>query len=207
MIINQTAKNGVVVNALKTYEELTEAEKDAMIFHAGETTWNYKNYQVRYNKKAELIGVQGHDFSDEYRAELDARMGQPDIIDAMNVVYGKGEEKKNALAKFANANFTEEEAKATSEKAANDIAKAVDHSEPTSLLDEYLESKNITRYAVSKASGMASTTLANAAKRVSTVNISSKVMAAVAKSLNITPGQVFNDLVLLEANRDTKKHE
>lgn len=86
MKIIEEVKNGVVVNAVKSYEELTDAEKEALVIPYSTAVSDYANFQVRYNKKGELLGVEVHDFSSDKNVENE----QPkvDVIDAMKLVNG-----------------------------------------------------------------------------------------------------------------------
>lgn len=65
------------------------------------------------------------------------------------------------------------------------------------LLDTYLESKDLTRYKVSKETGISPTILQRAADKAA-LSINSRVLQAVGKALNKTPGQVLDDLIELE---------
>lgn len=81
------AKNGQICNATKTYDELSDEERAALTFAWGESKEDYANYQVRYNKHGVLLGVEGHDFSENKKKELE----QPhiDMVDSMQLLYGK----------------------------------------------------------------------------------------------------------------------
>lgn len=87
MIIKDQTKNGQIVNAIKSYDELTDEEKAALTFAWTESKEDYANYQVRYNKHGFLLGVKGHDLSEKKIKEL----SQPhiDMVDSMQLLYGK----------------------------------------------------------------------------------------------------------------------
>ena len=97
MIIKDQANNGQILNALKSYDELTDEEKEALIFAWTESKEDYANYQVRYNKHGLLLGVKGHDFSEKKIKEL----GQPhiDMVDSMQLLYGNKHSKAYQAAK------------------------------------------------------------------------------------------------------------
>lgn len=66
----QYAKNGQLVLAVKDYEELTAEEKEALVIPATNELSDYANFQVRYNKKGDLLSVKPHDFSESKSAEI-----------------------------------------------------------------------------------------------------------------------------------------
>jgi len=94
MKILAQAKNGNITMAIKDYEELNEVELNQLTFAYGKSKDDFVNYQVRYNKKGELLGVQAHD-SNSTDTDVD-----PDIIDAMNVIYGNKQQASQAHAKY-----------------------------------------------------------------------------------------------------------
>lgn len=89
MLVKQTAKNGVVVNAIKDFSELTEEEKHNLIFAYSESKEDYKNYQVRYNKKGVLLGVEGYDFSEEMNTIIEEESNKPDLLDYLTILTPK----------------------------------------------------------------------------------------------------------------------
>lgn len=191
MRIDQQHPNGTVMNAVKTYDELTDDEQSKMILPHGETIEDYSTYRVRRNKKNELRSVTGEDYSAKRSAEIAARSAQPNIVDAMNILYGKGKQKADASAKYRASGIDEKHVKAVF----NPVHK-------NNLLDAYLEQQNTTRYQVSKQSGIAETTLMNAAKKSRAIDINTKIIIAVAKTLQKEPGDVLNELIMTEARRD-----
>ncbi len=56
MLVKQVSKNGVIVNAIKDFSELTKEEKQNLNVPYGTQLKDYKNFQVRYNKKGVLLG-------------------------------------------------------------------------------------------------------------------------------------------------------
>lgn len=119
MIIMQILRqheNGVILDAIKTWEELTEEEIDKLPRYTKEERENQKNYKISRNKKNEVRRAVGHEFTDEYSAYLDERTSQPNIMDFSASLFGKGKQKKNADKKInkalkdKNINMTPEEA-------------------------------------------------------------------------------------------------
>lgn len=89
MKILEKAKNGQPVYLLKKYEELTASELEKLRFPYPDSKEDYKNYAVHYNKKGELIRVVVHDFSDKVKKEIEKNSNQPNILDSMQVLFGK----------------------------------------------------------------------------------------------------------------------
>ncbi|QHJ83226.1 MAG: hypothetical protein [Caudoviricetes sp.] len=106
MLVKQIAKNGVVVNAIKDFSELTEEEKQNLSFAYSESKEDYKNYQVRYNKKGVLLGVTGYDFSEKMNAKIDEESNKPDWLDYLTIITPKAatrQQKKTAQIHFEQA--------------------------------------------------------------------------------------------------------
>ena len=67
------------------------------------------------------------------------------------------------------------------------------------VLQKYLDQNKVTKYQISKASGVSQMTLSHATadtKQLSNQTV--KVISAVAKALDKTPGQVLDDLIALD---------
>jgi len=90
----QYAKNGQLVMAVKNYVELTVEEKEALVIPATNKLSDYANFQVRYNKKGELLGVKPHDFSESKSAEIEKKAQEPDLIDGLQVLFNKNNHSK-----------------------------------------------------------------------------------------------------------------
>lgn len=97
MLVKQIAKNGVVVNAIKDFSELTEEEKQNLHVPYGTITSDYKNFQVRYNKKGVLLGVKGYDFTEEMNAKIEEESNKPDLLDYLTVMNPKAATKRQRL--------------------------------------------------------------------------------------------------------------
>ena len=93
MIIKDQASNGQVVNAIKSYTELTEDEKARLIIPAGQSKDDYISYQVRYNKEGKLLGVAVHELK-----ETTEDTGI-DIVDSMQLLLGSKHSKAYQAAK------------------------------------------------------------------------------------------------------------
>lgn len=191
MKIDQQHPNGTIMNAIKTYDELADDEKARIDLPFGDTIEDYSTYRVRRNKKNELRSVVGANYSSKRKAEIASRANEPNIVDAMNVLYGKGKQKAEAVAKYRASGIDEKQV----ETVFNPVRK-------NNLLDAYLEQQGITRYQVAKQSGIAETTLMNAAKKSRAIDINTKIIIAIAKTLQKEPGDVLNELIMTEAHRD-----
>lgn len=191
MRIDQQHPNGTIMNAIKTYDELADDEKARIGLPFGDTIEDYSTYRVRRNKKNELRSVVGANYSSKRKAEIASRTNEPNIVDAMNILYGKGKQKAEAAAKYRASGIDEKHV----ETVFNPVHKS-------NLLDAYLEQQNTTRYQVAKQSGIAETTLMNAAKKSRAIDINTKIIIAIAKTLQKEPGDVLNELIMTEAHRD-----
>lgn len=95
MTNEQYAKNGQLVSAVKIYDELTLEEKEALVIPYSTKLSDYANFQVRYNKKGELLGVQAHDFAEKKSEKIEEQSQQPDLLDSMQVLFNKNKHSKN----------------------------------------------------------------------------------------------------------------
>lgn len=69
------------------------------------------------------------------------------------------------------------------------------------VIQQYLDQNNITRYRVSKISGVGHTTIKAAAESKNGINgLTGKVIKAIAVALDKTPGTVLDELITLEKN-------
>lgn len=89
MLVKQVSKNGKVVNAIKDFSELTKEERQNLSFAYSESKEDYKNYQVRYNKKGVLLGVTGYDFSEKMNAKIEEENNKPDLLDYLTIINPK----------------------------------------------------------------------------------------------------------------------
>lgn len=93
MIIKDRAKNGQVLNAIKSYDELTDEELANLIIPDGQSKDDYINYQVRYNKKGKLLGVSVYEMKEN---KEDAGI---DMVDSMQLLFGNKHSKTYQSAK------------------------------------------------------------------------------------------------------------
>lgn len=84
------AGNGQVINEVVSYEDLTAEEKEMLIVPATDSIEDYANFQVRHNKKGELLGVQVHDFVEAKSKEIEENMDKPNVLDVYTA-FGKSE--------------------------------------------------------------------------------------------------------------------
>lgn len=193
MRVFQQHSSGIILNAIKSYDELTDEEKAAMILAYGTSKEDYDTYQVRRNKHNEIRQVTGYEYSEKRKAEIEAQSSKPNIVDAMNVLYGKGRQKADAVDKYREAGIDPK-----------DVDHALNPVRHGNLLDTYLEEQGTTRYQVSKKGDIASMTLSNAAKKALAIEISTRVILAIAKALQKKPGEVLDGLILTEVHLDEK---
>ncbi|MCT1215820.1 XRE family transcriptional regulator [Latilactobacillus curvatus] len=70
------------------------------------------------------------------------------------------------------------------------------------VIQQYLDQNNVTRYKVSKLSGLGQTTLKAAVDSKNGIDgLTGKVIKAIAVALDKTPGTVLDELVQLEKNK------
>ena len=84
------AGNGQAINEVVSYEDLTSEVKEMLIFPESDSIEVYANFQVRHNKKCELLGVQVHDFTEAKSKEIEENMDKPNVLDVY-VAFGRSE--------------------------------------------------------------------------------------------------------------------
>lgn len=82
MRITDKANNGQILMAYKELKELTTEEREGLGLPYGEQITDYADFQVRYNKKGKLLGVQPNSFTNEKRKQL--RQEQYNNIDVLD---------------------------------------------------------------------------------------------------------------------------
>ena len=105
----QYAKNGQLVSAVKNYEELTAEEKEALVIPVTNELSDYANFQVRYNKKGELLGVKPHNFLESKSAAIEKRTQEPDLIDGLQVLFNKNKHSKQYRSAKKRLGVTDEQ--------------------------------------------------------------------------------------------------
>lgn len=98
--VKSIAKNGQVLNEIVEYSDLTAQELEMLVVPATESISDFKNFQVRRNKKGELLSVKAHDFSDEKSEEISQNIGKPNIVD-LYTAFGESETPMPAKARKA----------------------------------------------------------------------------------------------------------
>lgn len=98
MKVIAAAKNGQAVQIIKNYEELTPEEHNKLILACDRSKEDYKNYWVRYNKKGELQGVAGYEFSKSYN-DRTSEDDSIDLVDSMQLLFGNKRSKNYQSAK------------------------------------------------------------------------------------------------------------
>lgn len=84
------AGNGQAINEVVSYEDLTTEEKEMLIIPVTDSVEDYANFQVRHNKKGELLGVQAHDLTEAKSKEIEGNMDKPNMLDVY-VAFGRSE--------------------------------------------------------------------------------------------------------------------
>lgn len=106
--VKSIANNGQVLNEIVEYSDLTAQELEMLVVPATESISDFKNFQVRRNKKGELLSVKAHDFSDEKSEKISQNIGKPNIVD-LYTAFGESpsrvsnQARKSARDKFRNA--------------------------------------------------------------------------------------------------------
>lgn len=99
MLNVQRANNGQIVSAVKTYNELSAIEKDALTIPATTKLSDYANFQVRYNKSGKLLGCKPHSLSTEYAAKIEETTNEPNLIDGLTLLYDSPNSKEYQKAR------------------------------------------------------------------------------------------------------------
>lgn len=94
MEILSRAKNGVVVEAVKSFNELTQKEKSAMVLIAGTSVEDYATFKITQNKKGEKLKVVGY----ESTKTNDRRL--IDVVDQCTMVFGQGKQRQKAAERI-----------------------------------------------------------------------------------------------------------
>ena len=95
----QTHKNGQVLQAIKTYKELTETERKVLTIPRGKTLDDYKDFIVHYNKNGELLRVALNNFSDDYIKKLNNERKKANLVDVCTVAFSKSNKQKSKIKK------------------------------------------------------------------------------------------------------------
>ncbi|MCI5708008.1 hypothetical protein [Veillonella caviae] len=89
MEIKQVAKNGIITQAVKTYDELTQEELNILRIPATTAIEDYANFKCYWNKQGEVIRVVVGEFAELKREEIKAHANEPTWVDVFKVAQGK----------------------------------------------------------------------------------------------------------------------
>lgn len=149
-IINQN-KNGVILQSIKSYAELTDDERESLTIPATSKITDYKDFVVHRNKKNKIIRVVTNSFSDKKADEINESV---DLVDALEVVYGeKGTTKNNKAKKRVNDKLSMIN---TSDYESLINAKQADFN----IIKEVIDSE-LSAYRIEDITGVSRTTLSN----------------------------------------------
>lgn len=99
MRITEIAKNGQATMIYKTADELTTEEREMLILSSNMEMEDYADFQVRYNRKGQLLGVKGNAFSETESESIKQESAKPDVLDACQLLFGNRHSKAYRLAK------------------------------------------------------------------------------------------------------------
>lgn len=99
MKITEIAKNGQATMIYKTVDELTEEEEAMLVVPCNHEINDYADFQVRYNRKGQLLGVKGNEFSEAKSEAIKEESAKPDALDACQLLFGNRHSKAYRLAK------------------------------------------------------------------------------------------------------------
>ena len=77
------------LQAFRTYEELTEEERNVLVFPYTTSAEDYARYHVQYNKKGQLLRVEPKEFSASKKAKIEEASKRPNIMDICMAAAGK----------------------------------------------------------------------------------------------------------------------
>lgn len=92
--------NGQLLMAHKTYEELSQEEKENLHLASGEKIENYELFRVDYNKRGKLTLVVGQEFTKEYSKKI--QESSRAFNDLLRAVNNKKVDPKMAWSTFLN---------------------------------------------------------------------------------------------------------
>lgn len=99
MRITEIAKNGQATMIYKSLDELTTEEREMLILPCDMEMEDYADFQVRYNRKGQLLGVKGNEFSEAERESIKQESAKPDALDACQLLFGNRHSKAYRIAK------------------------------------------------------------------------------------------------------------
>ena len=99
MRITEIAKNGQATMIYKSADELTNEEREMLVLPYDMKMEDYADFQVRYNRKGQLLGVKGNAFSEAKNESIKQESAKPDALDACQLLFGNRHSKAYRLAK------------------------------------------------------------------------------------------------------------
>ncbi|QYN56960.1 hypothetical protein GYM69_07440 [Lactobacillus panisapium] len=99
MRITEIAKNGQATMIYKSADELTTEEREMLILPCNMEMEDYADFQVRYNRKGQLLGVKGNAFSEAENEQINQESAKPDALDTCQLLFGNRHSKAYRLAK------------------------------------------------------------------------------------------------------------
>ena len=99
MRITEIAKNGQATIIYKSADELTTEEREMLILSYGMEMKDYADFQVRYNRKGQLLSVKGNAFSKAKNESIKQESAIPDALDACQLLFGNCHSKAYRIAK------------------------------------------------------------------------------------------------------------
>lgn len=82
----------------KTFAELTETEKSELRVPSNNKISDYQDFQVRYNKKGDFLGIKPNKFTEKKADEIEQESLKPDVLDACWVTFGSFKQKEFWIA-------------------------------------------------------------------------------------------------------------
>lgn len=99
MRITKIAKNGQATMIYKSVDELTAEEKAVLVVPCNHEINDYADFQVRYNRKGQLLGVKGNEFSETESEAIKEESAKPDALDVSQLLFGNRHSKAYRTAK------------------------------------------------------------------------------------------------------------
>lgn len=89
MKITEIAKNRQATMIYKAAYELTNEEREMLVLPYGRKMEDYADFQVRYNRKGQLLGVKAIAFEKEKIELTMQNASKADVIDTCQSLFGK----------------------------------------------------------------------------------------------------------------------
>lgn len=96
--------NGVVLDGLKSADQLTEEELNLLTLQYDKKMDDYATFRVMKNKHGRVLRVQAHGYSAQKQIENEAEKQAVSVLDQMAVAYGSKSQRRQALSKMRRSN-------------------------------------------------------------------------------------------------------